>query len=180
MKKVLVLLAEGFEEIEAVTIVDVLRRAGVGVTLAGLSDGPVKGAHDIVLHADTTLEQAEPDRFDALVLPGGGPGSRRLREDPRVLALIKRFVAEDKLTAAICAAPTALEAAGVLEGRHATSYPGAALPSARYVEDRVVEDGVLITSRGPGTAIDFALALVSRLADADAADEQREALLAAR
>ncbi|HLV65872.1 MAG TPA: DJ-1 family glyoxalase III [Polyangiaceae bacterium] len=178
MASALVVLAEGFEEIEAVTIVDVLRRAGVAVTLAGLAEGPVRGAHDIIVAADTTLDAVANDPFDAVVLPGGGPGTRRLREDARVLALVRRFAAEGKLIAAICAAPTVLDAAGVLRDKTATCYPGSALPTARFVEDRVVEHENVVTSRGPGTAIDFALALVARLVSAEAAREHRERLLA--
>ena len=122
MKQVLVPVAQGFEEIELVTIADVLRRGGLGVTLAALEEGPVRGSHDIVVLPDTTLDRTRGDAYDALILPGGGPGSKRLREDERVLALARGFVAEGKLTAALCAAPTVLEAAGVLGGRRATQH----------------------------------------------------------
>lgn len=179
MAKALLLLAEGFEEIEAVTIIDVLRRAAIDVTVAALVSSPVRGAHGIVVTADTTLALADTESFDALVLPGGMPGSKHLREDARVLELVQRFVRANKLTAAICAAPTALEAAGVLSGRRATSYPGNALPSAKYQEDSVVEDGPLLTSRGVGTALEFALALVTRLAGPASAADQRSRLLMA-
>jgi 4-methyl-5(b-hydroxyethyl)-thiazole monophosphate biosynthesis len=179
MAKALLLLAEGFEEIEAVTIIDVLRRAEILVTVAALVSSPVRGAHGIVVAADTTLALVDSESFDALVLPGGMPGAKHLREDARVLELVRRFVQANKLTAAICAAPTALEAAGVLSGRRATSYPGHALPSANYQDDSVVEDGPLLTSRGVGTALEFALALVTRLAGPTSAADQRASLLMA-
>jgi 4-methyl-5(b-hydroxyethyl)-thiazole monophosphate biosynthesis len=163
MARVLVPLAEGFEEIEAVTIIDVLRRADVAVTVAALATSPVLGAHDITLGADTTLEAAGTVTYDAVILPGGGKGSQLLREDRRVLDLLRRHAELGKVTAAICAAPTALEAAGLLENRRATSYPGNGLPSAQYSEERVVEDGNIITSRSAGTALEFALVLVGRL-----------------
>ncbi len=178
MARVLVPLAEGFEEIEAVTIIDVLRRAEIDVTVAALTVSPVRGAHDVVISADTTLEAASAQSFDAIVLPGGTAGSQRLREDRRLLDLLRRHAEQGKLTAAICAAPTALEAAGLLKQRRATSYPGNALPSAQYSEERVVEDGNIVTSRAPGTALEFALALVARLAGESAKSTQRANLLA--
>lgn len=162
MKSALVLLAEGFEEIEAVTIIDVLRRGEVAVTTASLGTKHVKGSHDIVLEADALLEQTAVEDFDALVLPGG-PAAKTLREDARAQASIQRAAAAGKLLGAVCAAPTALEVAGVLAGKRATVYPGNQLPSARYVDERVVEDGQIVTSRGPGTTMAFALKLVERL-----------------
>lgn len=178
MARALVLLADGFEEIEAVTIVDVLRRANIGVTVAGLHGGTVRGAHDIVIEAETTLEHASSTDFDALVLPGGAAGAEKLKNDGRVIELVQRFVAQQRLTAAICAAPTVLEAAGVLNGVRATCYPGFQLPSARLADERVVEDGLFVTSRGPGTAMEFALTLVARLAGAPAAEQHRARMLA--
>jgi 4-methyl-5(b-hydroxyethyl)-thiazole monophosphate biosynthesis len=179
MASALLILAEGFEEIEAVTIIDVLRRAGIGVTVAALVSSPVRGAHEIAIAADTTLGLVDTELFDALVLPGGMPGAKHLREDPRVLALVRKFVEGGKLTAAICAAPTVLEAAGVLRGRRATGYPGDPLPSAAYSQEAVVEDGVIVTSRGVGTALEFALSLVARLVGSEMASTQRERLLMA-
>jgi len=179
MAKALILLAEGFEEIEAVTVADVLRRADVAVTLAGLTATRVRGAHDIVVQADTTLDAAQGEAFDAVILPGGGPGADRLRDDPRVLELLRRYAAQDKWVAAICAAPIALEAAGVIAGKTVACYPGEALPSAKVVTDPVVRDGKIITSRGPATALAFALELVTVLAGAEAAATQREKMLVA-
>ena len=169
--KAIVTLARGFEEIEAVTIIDVLRRAGISVTVAALGEGPVEGSHGIEVGADVTLDAVIDEHFDAVVLPGGMPGSRALADDPRVKELCARSARSGALVAAICAAPIALEAAGVLRGKRATAYPGNELPSAHYVEERVVVDGNVITSRGPGTALEFSLALVERLKNREAADE---------
>jgi 4-methyl-5(b-hydroxyethyl)-thiazole monophosphate biosynthesis len=177
MAKALVVLANGFEETEAVAIIDVLRRAGVAVTAAGLSDGPVRGSHDIVVQTDAPLSAVQDQPFDALVLPGGMPGARHLAEDARVLELVRSFVAAKKLTAAICAAPIVLEAAGVLSGVRATAYPGHKIPSASYVEEPVVEDGPIVTSRGVGTVLEFALTLVRRLVSPEARDEHARRLL---
>ena len=180
MAAALVLLAEGFEGLEAIAIVDVLRRVGVKVMLAGLDKkGPVKSVHDVMIGTDGVIDEVDAAGFDAIVLPGGTPGAKRLREDARVLALVKRFYEAGKWTCAVCAAPTVLEAAGVLKGKRATSYPGNPLPSASYVEERVVVDGNLITSRGPGTAVDFALTIAERLAGPKPAAEQRSAMLVA-
>lgn len=176
MATALVLLAEGFEEIEAVTIIDVLRRGDVAVTTASLAGKHVKGSHDIVVEADTLHDRVSVDDFDALVLPGG-PAAKTLREDARAQATIRRAAEKGKLVAAVCAAPTALDAAGVLSGKRATAYPGSKLPSAQQVEERVVEDGNVITGRGPGTSIEFALKVVERLSGAAVAKETAEKLL---
>jgi 4-methyl-5(b-hydroxyethyl)-thiazole monophosphate biosynthesis len=177
--RVLVPLAEGFEEIEAVTILDVLRRASIDVVTAALATSAVRGSHGISLAADTLLDEVRGDEFDAIVLPGGMPGSRTLRDDERVLGIVREASRKGKLVGALCAAPIALEAAGVLAGKRATSYPGNELPSARYVEERVVVDDELVTSRGPGTALEFALVLVEKLAGAEAADKLRSGMIVA-
>jgi len=176
MATALVLLAEGFEEIEAVTIIDVLRRGGVAVTTASLAGQHVKGSHDIVVEADTMYDRVSVDDFDALVLPGG-PAAKTLREDARAQATIRRAAEKGKLVAAVCAAPTALDAAGVLSGKRATAYPGSKLPSAQQVEERVVEDGNVVTGRGPGTSMEFALKVVERLSGATVAEQTAEKLL---
>ena len=160
MKRVLVPLAEGFEELEAVTIIDILRRAGIEVVVASLAGSPVTGSHGIRLAADTPLAALVEQDFDMIALPGGMPGAEHLRNDPRIAAFVRRLHGAGRPVAAICAAPMVLAAAGVLEGRRATSYPG-------FLEggtgEAVVVDRNVITSRGPGTALDFALALVEEL-----------------
>ena len=166
MTPVLVPLAQGCEEIEAVTIIDILRRAGITVISAGLDAQPVRASRGTVLIPDTTLDEALKQIFDMVVLPGGQPGSNNLKADARILSLLKSMAQQDKYVAAICAAPAVLATAGLLDGKNATSFPGAlnAFPKVHQQANSVVEDGKLITSRGPGTAMDFALILVERLA----------------
>lgn len=171
MTRVLVPLAPGFEELEAITIVDLLRRAEIDVVTAALGANPVTGNHSIAVRADALLDDVLRDTFDMVVLPGGMPGARHLREDPRVLDCLRRHAAAGRRTAAICAAPSVLAAAGLLDGRAATSFPGFlddAGPDVRRSEAPVVVDGTVVTSRGPGTAMDFALALIAELRGADA------------
>ncbi|MDD2914183.1 MAG: DJ-1/PfpI family protein [Gallionella sp.] len=165
MHKVLVLLAQGCEEIEAVTVIDIMRRAGVAVVSAGLNDLPVLASRGVVLLPDTTLDLALQQNFDMIVLPGGQPGTDNLGADSRVIALLRQMAQQGKYVTAICAAPSVLAAAGLLDGRKATCYPSCLndFPQVRLQTDAVVEDGKLITSRGPGTAMDFALTLVERL-----------------
>lgn len=172
MKSVAVLLAPGFEEIEAITVIDVLRRADIQVTVAGLGKGEITGSHEITVLPDKTLDEIQPEGFDMVVLPGGLPGTDHLREDPRVLAFVQEMARAGKHTCAICAAPTVLEAAGVAMGRTVTSHPVVreALKGLDYREDRVVVDGSLVTSRGAGTAMEFALELVRILAGSEKAD----------
>jgi 4-methyl-5(b-hydroxyethyl)-thiazole monophosphate biosynthesis len=177
--KAVVLLAEGFEEIEALTIIDILRRGGVAVITAGVGGGEIIGAHGVTVRADRLLEAAPRDA-DAVVLPGGMPGSEHLAA-PAVGVLVRAYATAGKIVAAICAAPAvALAPTGVLEGKRVTCYPGfeGSFPaSARPSEDAVVEDGQLITSRGPGTAHRFALRLVERLVDAETAAQLRAGML---
>jgi 4-methyl-5(b-hydroxyethyl)-thiazole monophosphate biosynthesis len=169
---VLVILADGFEEVEFVTPVDLLRRAGAAVTTACLGEGVhVTGRSGITLHADTTLGAAEADPFDCVLLPGG-PGVARLRADPRVAERLRRQCESGGWIAAICAAPVVLKDAGVLGGRRHTAHFSvrAELPSANESE-RVVVDGLLITSRGAGTALEFGLKLVEKLVSPEKASE---------
>ena len=183
MRSVLIPLAEGFEEIEAVCVIDVLRRAGVEVVTAGLRPGPVTASRRVVVVPDMTLDQAMARDFDMLVLPGGGPGVENLRADPRIRQLLERYLQPDRSVGAICAAPTILAAYGHLAGRQATSYPSARGPvaaaAAAYREDAVVVDCNLVTSRGPGTAIAFGLALVEMLAGRGRRDEVAAGLVLA-
>ena len=165
MSSALVLFAQGSEELEAVTVVNILRRAGVNVTLAGLQTGPLRGSRQTALLPDTTLDEALKNAYDMLVLPGGQPGTNNLKADLRVLKLAQSMHHDGRYVCAICAAPSVLAAAGLLDGKQATSFPGALDPYAHVLRrpQAVVEDGKLITSRGPGTAMDFALTLVERL-----------------
>jgi 4-methyl-5(b-hydroxyethyl)-thiazole monophosphate biosynthesis len=166
---VLVPLAPGFEEIEAVTIIDILRRANVDVTVAGTVAGPISGSRRVVVVPDLPLDAVDASGFDMVVLPGGGEGTTNLRQDPRIARLVKDQVDRGGYVAAICAAPTVLADAGLLARKRVTSYPSyqSQLPMCDYRSDRVVVDGRLITSRSPGTALEFALILVELLAGAD-------------
>jgi len=183
MSRVLVPLARGFEEIEAVTIVDVLRRAEVEVILAGLDGaGSIEGAHGLCVEAPIALAAVETQDFDMIVLPGGEPGTTHLAADARLAAMLKRHAAAARPLAAICAAPRVLAAQGLLTNLVATSYPGfesqVRAGGARYSTDRVVRDGRVLTSRGPGTALEFALAIVEMLGDPSRAAALRRAMLA--
>jgi 4-methyl-5(b-hydroxyethyl)-thiazole monophosphate biosynthesis len=179
MKTALVLFAEGSEELEAVTVVNILRRAGVTVTLAGLSNGALKGSRGITLQPDTTLDAVMNADFDMLVLPGGMPGTRHLQADARVIKLAQDMAKHGKYVTAICAAPMVLATAGLLAGKRATCYPTCLddFPDVQLQTEAVVEDGKLITSRGPGTAMDFALTLAERLAGKVRRDEVEASLV---
>lgn len=152
---------------EAVILVDVLRRAGVDVDLAGLVAGPCVGSRGIVIEPDGELGDQAEDGFDMIVLPGGGPGTAALRADLRVVDLLRRFAAAGKVTAAICAAPTVLLDAGLLAGRSATCHPAVAdelrAAGVSLRDQRVVADGTVITSQSPGTTFEFAYCLVDLL-----------------
>jgi protein deglycase len=173
-EKILVPLAEGFEEVEAIAIVDVLRRAELEVVTAGLGGRKVTGSHGITVEADLPLAELDLAPFTAIVLPGGMPGTRNLVAEPRILELVRRLHGEGRTTAAICAAPLVLEAAGVLEGVAITCHPAVREElSARQPlsGERIVESGSVVTSQGPGTALEFAVALVERLVGAQKASE---------
>jgi protein deglycase len=179
-ERILVPLALGFEEIEAVAIIDVLRRAELDVVVAGLELGPVEGSHGISVVPDAALDELELDSFTAIVLPGGMPGSSNLSADERIVGLVRRLAGEGLTTAAICAAPLVLQAAGVIEGVAITSHPSVRgeLTSGVLLErPRVVDSGPILTSQGPGTALEFALALVSRWRGPERAGELRQAML---
>jgi 4-methyl-5(b-hydroxyethyl)-thiazole monophosphate biosynthesis len=180
-KTVCVPLAPGFEEIEAVTVIDVLRRAGVRVVVAGTEPGPIRGSHEITIVPDTTVDAVDAEALDMIALPGGMPGTTNLRDSAAVRALLARVAARGRYTTAICAAPIVLAAEGLLAGRRATSHPSVrAQIEARYEEVPVVEDGTVVTSRGAGTAMAFALHLVRLLVDDDTAERLRTAMVVAR
>lgn len=180
MKKIAVFLANGLEEIEGLTVVDILRRAGVEVITVSISgEKQITGAHNIIIFADKIFEEVEFDGLDGVVLPGGMPGTTNLMEHSGVNEVMKRFAAEKKLVAAICAAPSVLGQAGLLNGKRATCYPGfeEQLIGAEVCTEAVVEDGNIITSRGMGTAIPFALALTAYLLGQDVADTIKESIM---
>lgn len=181
MTRVLVPLAQGCEELEAVTVIDLLRRAEIEVVCAGLSAGTVTASRGTVLLPDTTLEAVAGDDFAMIVLPGGLPGARHLEEDQRLRAMLLRQHAAGRFLAAICAAPKVLAVAGLLDGRRATCYPGAidpaAFPRVELSDAPVLLDGTLITGRGPGTAMDFALQLVESLQGREARERVERGLV---
>ncbi|MDT8371896.1 MAG: DJ-1/PfpI family protein [Gammaproteobacteria bacterium] len=169
MSTVLVPLAEGCEELEAVTVIDLLRRAGITVVAASLDAQIVSANRGVRLVADTSLSDVIYDDFDMIVLPGGLPGSSNLDKDSHIHAILKRLHQSGNAIAAICAAPLVLAHCGLLEGKRATCYPGVLLqedwPNIRLSNDPVVIDGTILTSRGPGTAMEFALAIIEYLTD---------------
>ncbi len=180
MPRVLIPLAEGFEELEAITLIDLLRRANIDVVTASLQPGEVHASRGTRHLADAELEAVKDEDFDMVVLPGGLPGADHLNADPRVHALLKRTAAAGHYTAAICAAPRVLADAGLLQGKAATSYPGFLRATEALLSDApVVEDGKIITSRGPGTAMDFALHLIERLTDRATRDQVEAGLVRA-
>lgn len=148
---------------------------------AGLQAGPVKASRGITLVPDTTLDAVMDQAFDMMVLPGGLPGADYLDADPRIHEMLKRLNQEGKFTAAICAAPKVLAGAGLLQGRRATSYPGVLdnmdLPQVDVQLERVVSDDRVITSRGPGTAMDFALELIEQLSGRETRDQVEQGLV---
>jgi 4-methyl-5(b-hydroxyethyl)-thiazole monophosphate biosynthesis len=182
MAKALVFLASGFEEIETVTIVDVLRRAGVEVTVAGLAPNVTEGKHGMKIVPDKSIDDVTVEDFDAFVVPGGNPGYKNLRKDPRVIAMVKKAFNSNKIVAAICAGPTVLSDAGILEGKACTIYPGMdeelEKGGGKPKHDIVVVDGNIITSRGPATALPFALKLAEKLAGKQAAEAVSKKTLA--
>lgn len=177
---VLVPLAQGCEELEAVTITDLLTRAGINVVTVGLDEQIVTASRGMKLVPDKQLDDVLEDDFDMIVLPGGLPGADHLNNDQRIQTIVKRLAANNKYTAAICAAPRVLATAGLLEGKHATSFPGALdqfpVNNLRYEEKAVVVDGYVVTSRGPGTAMDFTLTLIELLSGKEKRDEVEVAL----
>ena len=174
MDKLAICMADGCEEIEGLTVVDLLRRVEIPVDMVSIgTDRRVTGSHGIAFEADTTADAADWIAYAGFILPGGMPGTLKLKETPYVRDAVQAFDREKKLVAAICAAPTVLADCGVLDGRAATCYPGmeAQLTGAAFRPDAVVPDGHIITSRGVGTAIPFALAIVAYCKDRETADE---------
>ncbi|PKL15082.1 MAG: DJ-1 family protein [Spirochaetae bacterium HGW-Spirochaetae-6] len=179
MPRTTLLLADGFEEIETMTIVDVLRRADISVALAGLDLEPKKGSHGVFVLPEISVDDIKSENYQMLILPGGQPGTNHLMADLRVLRLIREFHQSNKYLAAICAAPMVLAKAGVLGEKEATCYPGCekGLGQAKVLDKKVVQSNNIITSRGPATAFCFALLLVEILRDKATADQVGKGLL---
>ena len=179
MANVLVPLAQGCEELEAVTIIDLLRRAEVNVITASLDEKPIIASRGTKLLADTVLDKVMDQDFDMVVLPGGLPGADHFNADDRIHKILKRTFDNNKYVAAICAAPKVLASAGLLNNKKVTAYPGVleALANNTFeiTSSAVQKDGKILTSRGPGTAMDFALEIISTLLS----DEKRNQVEAA-
>lgn len=177
---VLIPLAQGCEELEAITLIDLFRRAEINVITASLDSKPVICARKSVLIADTTLDKVINDTFDLIVLPGGLPGADNLNADPRIHQIINRLASENKKIAAICAAPKVLLENGILNGKQVTAYPDSLnelnTSNIKLNEEAVQIDGNIITSKGPGTAMDFALILIEQLLGVDARRQVEEPL----
>lgn len=177
-----VFFAEGFEEIEAVTTVDVLRRAGLEIVMVSITGNrEVRGAHQIPVITDELFEYVDHQGADILILPGGMPGTKNLAANHKLGDLLKKYHADEKWVAAICAAPSVLGGLGILNGRTATCYPGfePQLEGATISHAPVVQDGHIITSRGAGTALEFALKLVEISAGIEKAKNLREGMVVA-
>lgn len=182
MATVLIPLAEGCEELEAVTLIDLLRRADITVITASLTDNTlVTASRGVRLMADTTLENVIYDDFDMIILPGGMPGTTNLDQDVHVQAIIKRLFQSDMAIAALCAAPSVFANMGLLNDRKVSCYPGVLKPSdwpeIKLCDDPVVIDGNILTSRGPGTAMDFALVIINFLTDKNTRDSVEAGLV---
>lgn len=179
--RVLIPLAQGCEELEAVTIIDLLRRAGIEVITAGLDDKTVTASRGVRLIPDVQLDDVMQQEFDMLVLPGGLPGADHLDADRRIHTLLKKLSEGGGYIAAICAAPKVLAHTGLLDGKAATGYPGVLdgmeLSSTEISQDAVVIDGKVITSRGPGTAMEFSLTLIAQLLGEEKRSEVEQALV---
>ena len=179
MKTIGVLFADGFEEMEAITIADVLRRAELDVVLIGIGGLCISGAHAISVNMDNQIDDILPGSLDAVVLPGGMPGAENLANDDKVKSLLQEMNDEGKYIGAICAAPMALNAAGLITDKTVTCYPSfeSTLGDAVYTGDAVTVDGNIVTGKGPGAAFDFTLKLVALLTSPDKANELATALL---
>jgi len=181
MKKAVIILTNGFEEIEALSVVDILRRCEITVDVAGTEENLVEGAHGVKVVPDKHLNDVNIDDYDALILPGGAPGYINLRKNEKVLDLVREAYEKKKLVAAICAAPVVLADAGILKGKKATIYPGMEKEiekgGGEFIDDLVVHDGNIVTSRGPSTALLFGWKLAEILAGKEIADQVAERML---
>lgn len=180
-KTAILLIADGSEEMEAVITTDILRRAGVDVTVAGLTENPyVNCSRNVKIHVDAKLQDVINQKYDVVILPGGLDGSKAFASSAEVGKLLQRQQEENRFIAAICAAPTALKAHGIAKGKQITSYPAMKdqlVDYYKYLENKVVIDDNLITSRGPATAFAFGLAIAEKLIDKQTADNVAQAML---
>ncbi len=181
MKQVILFLAEGFEEVEALTTVDYLRRKDIIVDIVSITkEEKVKGAHNIMVLSDKTIEDIKDiESYDAVIIPGGLPGATNLRDNSQVIETVKKINESGKLTAAICAGPIVLQKAGVIKDKKVTSYPGFEdeLKSGIYTHENVVRDGNVITARGPALAVDFAIEIIKYLLGEGKAEELKQDIL---
>ena len=179
MKKTFIILAEGFEEIEAFTVVDVLRRLNILCDVCSLNDIEVTGSHGIKVVADKIFDEMNFDEYDVIILPGGMPGAKNLKLDKRVISLVKRFNNSGNLIAAICAAPIVLEESKIICEKRVTSYPDfkAEFKDSYYLEDIVVQDNNIITSRGPATALKFAFKIAENIIDINSINNIKNSML---
>lgn len=172
--KIMVFLADGFEEVEALTVVDYLRRVDIEVDMVSITEERnVKGAHGIEVVADKLLKNLETENYEGLVIPGGLPGATNLRDSKEVIEIVKDFNREEKLVAAICAGPMVLQKAGIVAGKNFTCYPGVEeeIKDGIYRDSSVVVDGNIITAKGPAFAVDFSLIIVEYLLGKEKKDE---------
>lgn len=177
MNKVYIFLAEGFEEVEALMTVDIVRRAGIAMEMVSVTGKrEVKSSHGIKIEADKLYEEIQPEEAAMLVLPGGMPGTRNLAQHKELCEQLREFHKKGKPLAAICAAPSVLGANDILKGKRATCYPGfeAELAGAEVVKAPCVVDGNIITARGLGAAVEFGLAIVGQLLGEEKAEEVKE------
>ena len=179
MATALMILANGFEEIEALSVVDILRRAHVQVEMAGLESKEVKGSHEICVKADVVLSEVLDRLYDVVILPGGEPGTTHLQNSPLVERILQNHRSEQKKIAAICAAPRILDQMGFLNGKQATSFPGTRpmMRNCLYQEAETVWDDPILTSRGPGTAMAFGFAIVEQLVSWQMAQDLKSSMV---
>jgi len=177
--KILVPLAEGFEEIEALAVVDILRRAGIDVVTMGMIGNIVTSSHKVRMHADERLIAMEDfSKYDGVVLPGGSPGYENLMRSEKVLKIVDAFAKSGRLVGAICGAPAILVKLGLLKDKRATAHPDIIKSLDKPRGDKVVVDGNIITSQGPGTAVEFALRIVEHLLGKAKASQVRQNIVA--
>ncbi len=179
MKKIIVPLANGFEELEAITVIDVLKRANLEVEIIALDDLEVESSNQVLVKADKKLKEIKKKDLAGMILPGGMPGAKNLKNTSKIIEITQYLANKNALVAAICAAPIVLSEAGVIFDKKVTSYPGfeEELNAKQYLEERVVIDQNIITARGPGVALEFAISIIEYLKDEDEANKIKDAML---